>query len=327
MIVKGLSTIVCSLARRDIPPTHSPAAPGMIGPAGTGESQGGVTVTEPLPSPSRRRETGTSSARALLLTVLGEFVHPRHSSVWTATLLDALGAVGVEEKSARQALARAAGEELLTSSRHGRRVLWELTPDGATLLEEGTRRIYGFMRERHPWDGRWLVLSVPIPETQRQLRHRLRTRLTWLGLGSPTSGLWVTPDDTKAAAVHAVVRDLGLEAQAFAWVGPASGIGDESRLLADAWDLADVEDRYLEFLETFELRAPGSPEDSFVAQVEMVQQWRRFPFLDPDLPAELLDHDWPGPRAAAAFHDRHAHWHAAAQAHWDRLDAAAGPKP
>ena len=185
-------------------------------------------------------------------------MHPRHSSVWTATLLDALGAVGVEEKSARQALTRAAGEELLTSSRHGRRVLWELTPDGATLLEEGTRRIYGFMRERHPWDGRWLVLSVPIPETQRQLRHRLRTRLTWLGLGSPTSGLWVTPDATLAAAVHAVVRDLGLEAQAFAWVGPASGIGDESRLLADAWDLADVEDRYLEFLETFEAAAPDS---------------------------------------------------------------------
>ena len=56
----------------------------------------------------------------------------------------------------------------------------------------------------------------------------------------------------------------------------------------------------------------------------MVQEWRRFPFLDPDLPGELLDHDWPGPRAAAAFHDRHAAWHAAAQAEWDRMDRAAG---
>jgi len=276
---------------------------------------------------SRRREVGFASARSLLLTVLGEFVHRRAEPVWTATLLEALGALGVEEKSARQALTRTASEDLLTSTRHGRRVLWELTPNGARLLEEGTRRIYGFMRERHPWDGRWLVLSVPIPETQRQLRHRLRTRLTWLGLGSPTSGLWVTPDATKAQDVHAVVRDLGLERQAFAWVGPASGIGDESRLLADAWDLADVEDRYLGFLAEFEAREAATPADAFVAQVEMVQEWRRFPFLDPDLPAELLDHDWPGPRAAAAFHDRHAHWHAAAQAHWDRLDAAAGPKP
>jgi phenylacetic acid degradation operon negative regulatory protein len=283
-------------------------------------------VTEPAPSTSRRREVGSASARSLLLTVLGEFVHPRHESVWTATLLEALAMLGVEEKSARQALTRTASEGLLTSSRHGRRVLWELTPQGAELLEEGTRRIYGFMRERHPWDGRWLVLSVPIPETQRQLRHRLRTRLTWLGLGSPTPGVWVSPDAGKDHDVHAVVRDLGLEEQAFAWVGPATGIGDESRLLADAWDLADVEDRYLAFLEAFESRAAASPAEAFVAQVEMVQEWRRFPFLDPDLPTELLDHDWPGPRAADLFHDRHGHWHRVAQAEWDRMDAAAGPR-
>jgi phenylacetic acid degradation operon negative regulatory protein len=269
---------------------------------------------------------GSASARSLLLTVLGEFVHPRHSSVWTATLLQALGALGVEEKSARQALTRTASEGLLTSTRHGRRVLWELTPTGAELLEEGTRRIYGFMREHHPWDGRWLVLSVPIPETQRQLRHRLRTRLTWLGLGSPTSGLWVSPDATKDHEVHGVVRDLGLEAQAFAWIGPASGVGDESRLLTDAWDHAEVEDRYLRFLSVFEFRRADTPAEAFVAQVEMVQEWRRFPFLDPDLPGELLDHDWPGPRAAAAFHDRHARWHRQAQAEWDRMDGTAGPR-
>ena len=283
------------------------------------------TASTPPPGSSRRREVGGASARSLLLTVLGEFVHPRHASVWTATLIEALGALGVEEKSARQVLTRTSAEGHLTSTRHGRRVLWELTPSGAALLEEGTRRIYGFMREVHPWDGRWLVLSVPIPETQRQLRHRLRTRLTWLGLGSPTSGLWVTPDATLDRAVHEVIRDLGLESQAFAWTGSASGLGDEQRLLADAWDLADVEDRYLSFLGDFEDREPGSPTEAFVAQVGLVQEWRRFPFLDPDLPTELLDHDWPGPRAAAAFHDRHAAWHTAAQAEWDRMDAAARP--
>ncbi len=278
-------------------------------------------------STSRRRETGSASARSLLLTVLGEFVHPRHASVWTATLLDALAAVGVEEKSARQALTRTASEGLLTSTRHGRRVLWELTPEGATLLAEGTRRIYGFMRERHPWDGRWLVLSVPIPETQRQLRHRLRTRLTWLGLGSPTPRLWGTPDAGQVTAVDTAVRELGLAGRAFAWTGEATGIGDESRLLADSWDLADVEDRYLAFLTEYAARTPTSAAAAFVAQVEMVQEWRRFPFLDPDLPGELLDHDWPGPRAAAAFHERHDAWHAPAQAEWDRMDEAAGARP
>jgi len=276
---------------------------------------------------SRRRQLGSASARSTLLTVLGEFVHPRGESVWTATLIDALAALGIEEKAARQALTRTASEGLLESSRHGRRVLWDLTPDGRSLLEEGTRRIYGFMRERRPWDGRWLVLTVAIPETQRQLRHRLRTRLTWLGLGSPSSGLWISPDASKNQDVHTVIRELGLEEQAFAWVGPASGIGDENRLLAEAWNLDDVEDRYLGFLEEFEGRRADTTDEAFVAQVEMVQEWRRFPFLDPDLPSELLDHDWPGPRAAAAFHDRHARWHRNAQAAWDRFDTAGGEKP
>ena len=273
----------------------------------------------PVGVTSRRREVGSASARSLLLTVLGEFVHPRRESVWTATLIEAMGALGVEEKAARQALTRTANEGLLSSTRHGRRVLWELTPAGAELLEEGTQRIYGFMRERHPWDGRWLVLSVPIPETQRQLRHRLRTRLTWLGLGSPTSGLWVSPDADKAADVRAVIVELGLGEQAFAWTGPATGLGDQQRLLSDAWDLAEVERRYQIFLSDFECREAPGPTEAFVAQVEMVQEWRRFPFLDPDLPGELLDHDWPGPRAATTFHDRHARWHGPAQAEWDRL--------
>lgn len=284
-------------------------------------------MTETPTVVSRRREVGSASARSLLLTVLGEFVHPRHSTVWTATLVQSLQLLGVEEKSARQALTRTANEGLLISTRHGRRVQWELTTAGADLLEEGTRRIYGFMRERRPWDGRWLILTVPIPESQRQLRHRLRTRLTWLGLGSPTSGLWVSPDATKDRLVHEVIRDLGLESQAFAWTGSATGLGDEQRLLTDAWDLASVEDRYLRFIADFESRDADSPSDAFIAQVGVVQEWRRFPFLDPDLPRELLDHDWPGPRAAAAFHDRHGRWHRTAQAEWDRMAMESDPAP
>ena len=96
------------------------------------------------------RVTQLGSARSLLLTVLGEFVHPNGSPVWTATLVDALQVLGVEEKAARQALTRTAAEGMLSSERHGRRVLWSLTPQGHALLEEGTRRIYGFMRERRP---------------------------------------------------------------------------------------------------------------------------------------------------------------------------------
>ena len=281
-------------------------------------SRDGHAVTGP------RRISSSKSARSLLITVLGEFVYPHSETVWTATLLEALGRLGVEEKAARQATSRAAHEGLLTSSRHGRRVQWRLSPAGAELLEAGTDRIFGFMRNNRPWDGRWLVLSIAIPETKRQLRHKLRTQLTWLGLGTPVSGLWVTPDADKEPAVRAVIESLGLQGQAFAWVGPTSSIGSSSRLLGESWDLGDVEMRYLQFIEHFDGRLVETPRDAFIAQVDLVHDWRRFPFLDPDLPTELLDVDWPGARAGATFRDKHARWHRLAQSEWKTMMLAGG---
>ncbi|MDP4502274.1 PaaX family transcriptional regulator [Nonomuraea turcica] len=274
---------------------------------------------------AERRPTG-ASARSLLLTVLGEFVLPRSGEVWTGTLVTALGALGVEEKSARQALSRTAAEGLLTSVRHGRKVRWNLTEAGDRLLREGTERIYGFMRGPHGWDGRWLVLTAGVPEAQRQLRHRLRTKLTWLGLGSPSPTLWIVPDASKEAAVREVIRELDLADRAYAWTGPSAGIGDTATLINAAWDLDDVEKRYLAFIERFEGLPVESDRDAFVNQVLLIQEWRRFPFLDPDLPAELLEHDWPGPRAAAVFHDLHNRWHRRAQAEWDRMDEGAAAR-
>ena len=76
--------------------------------------------------------------------MLGEFVLPCDEPVWTQVLLDVLGGLGVESKSARQALARTAAEGLLESDRAGRRVRWSLTAAGRRLLTDGAARIYGF---------------------------------------------------------------------------------------------------------------------------------------------------------------------------------------
>ena len=57
-----------------------------------------ATPKEPVPASAGeandfQRESGYPSARSLLLTVLGEFVHPRRGEVWTGTLVEALGAL------------------------------------------------------------------------------------------------------------------------------------------------------------------------------------------------------------------------------------------
>src|SRR5205823_10662695 len=120
---------------------------------------------------SRRRELGDTSARSILMTVLGEFVLPRQQPAWTSTLVAALALFEVEEKSARQALARSASEGWIASQRVGRRVRWALTQPGRRLLTEGAERIYGFGRSEHAWGGQWLVVLVSVPEAKRELRH------------------------------------------------------------------------------------------------------------------------------------------------------------
>lgn len=274
---------------------------------------------EMLVAGSRRREVASDSARGLLLTILGEFVHPRGVPVWTGTLVEGLGTLGIEEKTARQAIARSAADGVLSSERDGRRVRWHITPPGTRLLAEGTRRIYGFLNDNQPWDGRWLVLSVAIPETQRQLRQKLRTRLTWLGMGSPSPGIWILPHVSREAEVAEVINDLGLNQRAFAWAGSLASIGTPDALIADAWSLGEVEQLYDEFIATFEAADGSTPRAAFESQVRLVQAWRRFPFLDPALPRELLAEGWPGPAAAALFHRRHAQWHGKAQSYWEQL--------
>jgi phenylacetic acid degradation operon negative regulatory protein len=62
---------------------------------------------------------------------------------------------------------------------------------------------------------------------------------------------------------------------------------------------------------------PTTSAETFVAQVALVHEWRRFPFLDPDLPASLLPSGWPAVRAVATFDESHQRWHDTAQAQWD----------
>jgi phenylacetic acid degradation operon negative regulatory protein len=277
------------------------------------------------PALSRRRELGATSARSLLLTVLGEFVLPHEEPVWTQVLIDVLGRLGVEHKSARQALARTAAEGLLGSDRAGRRVRWSLTGQGRDLLSDGAARIYGFSAPAPSWAGDWLVLLVSVPEVRRQLRHRLRTRLAWAGLGSPAPGVWLSPDPDKQDEVASVLADLGLTAVSSSFVGPFGRIGSERDLVAEAWDLAEVEEAYEHFLETFADPRPGPDAEILTSQIHLVHAWRRFPFLDPKLPAELLPDRWAGARAAAVFERLHSCWAEQSQQAWTDLLTAAGP--
>ena len=272
------------------------------------------------PTLSRRDRVGGASARSWLLTVLGEFVRPDGGPVWTSTIVSVLGGLGLEEKAARQALARTAAAGLIRAERVGRRARWRLEDTGRHLLSDGAERIYSFAGQASTWDGRWLVITVVVPESQRDLRHQLRTRMTWAGFGNLGANLWASPNANREAEAKQLLDELGLRPRPRCdFAGQFGGIGSEKSLVDQAWDLSEIAGHYRRFLTSFANRRPRAGTATLLAQIELVHEWRRFPFLDPELPAELLPPNWIGARAAAVFRRRHTEWHHDAQASWRRL--------
>lgn len=250
----------------------------------------------------------TPTARSLLLTLLGEFVLPGGGSAWTSTLVDALATVGVEEKAARQAVARSADRGLLQAEQIGRRTRWHLTDHATRLLTEGTERIYSFHHRSRVWDECWVVVVVRVPESNRQARHRLRTRLGWAGFAPMAPGVWLSPWREREAEAREVLENLGLEKTATSFVGAHGAIGDTAAIVAEAWDLDGIEAEYRRFLDRHTAVAPTDPRDAFAALTLLIHEWRRLPFVDPDLPAELLPAQWIGDRAGHQFHELHDRW-------------------
>lgn len=268
----------------------------------------------PAPDLLRRRSLGGPAARSLLLTVLGEFVLDHAEPVWNAALVRALAALGIREVTARQAVTRSAAEGWLERDRVGRQARWRLSPATRELLVRGRHRIYSFEGIATGWDGRWLVVVVRVPEGRRDHRHQVRSRLAWAGFGSLGQGLWISPRVEREREALEALRDLDPTAQATSFVASHGGIGSEQDLVVAAWGgLDQLDAHYRAFADAFGGLEPAGPEATFVAQARMVHQWRKFPFLDPGLPAPLLPEGWGGVGAREVFRMQHEHWAEAAR--------------
>ena len=264
--------------------------------------------------------TATSSARSFLLTLLGEFVYPSSEHIWTATLIRAFAAVGIAEKAARQALARAAAAGWIEGGKEGREAWWRLTAAGTRLISEGSQRVRALRHAAREWPGSWLVLHITLPESRRADRLRLYRSLQWLGFGSPTPGLWLCPHEQRAEAVQAEVGRLGLDDGTLAFAARSLAFGvDQRHLVERAWDLEALAAHYRELEERFGTLRPRSDEAVFVAHVLLVNAIQRLPRVDPGLPETLLPRSWEGARVTRRLDELRSRWRDAAHAHWKRL--------
>lgn len=264
----------------------------------------------------RLASVGSPAARSALLTVLGEYVAPRSLTVYREAYVAALETLGFGATAARQALSRSIAAGWLVSQRLGRRSLMKISDETTHVLSSGYPRIYRF-GEDWRWTGKWLVVIVRVPESKREVRDRLRTQMAWAGFGSLGGGVWVSPHLDRDEEVSSL--DDGQSVALLSLIAEGARIGSADDIVNRAWDLNLVGDHYHSFLSDFAKLQPTEPADVFAALTAMVHAWRKFPFIDPDLPQELLPPGWPRTEARELFSDRHARWTAAATEYFDGL--------
>jgi phenylacetic acid degradation operon negative regulatory protein len=272
-------------------------------------------ATADRPAAAERPRVSAGSARSLLVTVLGELVMPNGEPVWTASLLYVLTGLGIEEHTARQAIARGATAGWMVAERRGREAQWVLTEGGRRLIESGRQRVNSTSKAG-PWDGNWLIVLVSIPENRRAVRKKLYGALSWEGFGNPTPGLWLSPHVDRQAGVEQIIEDLGLRESTLAFVGSSLPVGlREEEIVTQAWDLEGVRAQYEQLIIRYSGLRPHQGDPLLFAHIQLVNEWQRLPFLDPQLPEALLP-DWIGRRAARVFNQLRKEWYEDAQAQW-----------
>jgi phenylacetic acid degradation operon negative regulatory protein len=242
-----------------------------------------------------------------------------------ASLVSLLTELGVDEPAVRSSISRLKRRGILRASRRSGAAGYALSDGALAILAEGDRRI--FRRERARLDDGWLLAVFSVPETERQHRHVLRSQLARLGFGTAAPGVWIAPAHLHDATAD-MLRRLGLDNYADLFRADHVAFGDLAGKVRRWWDLDQLERSYGQFIDAHGplLRRwrslPGGQREAFADYVRVLTDWRRLPYLDPGLPAELLPGNWIGARAAELFFTLQAQLEEAARAHVSQVTSA-----
>ncbi|MEU5520850.1 PaaX family transcriptional regulator C-terminal domain-containing protein [Streptomyces sp. NPDC047860] len=248
--------------------------------------------------------------RSLIVTLYGAYGRFAPGPVPVAELIRLLAAVGVDAPSVRSSVSRLKRRGLLVPARTARGAAgYELSADARQLLDDGDRRIYA---TAPPRDEGWVLAVFSVPESERQKRHVLRSRLSGLGFGTAAPGVWIAPARLYGETRHTLER-LRLDGYVDLFRGEHLGFAPTADAVARWWDLADIAkqheaflDRHAPVLRSWEERTGTPPEEeAYRDYLLALDSWRHLPYADPGLPAALLPPDWPGTRSAAVFQALH----------------------
>jgi phenylacetic acid degradation operon negative regulatory protein len=272
-----------------------------------------VTAVAETNEPGGEVTAWSARLRHLIVTIYGLYARSDGGWLSIACLIRLLADLGVDEPAVRSAISRLKRRGILLARRQDGSAGYQLSAEAVAILREGDARI--FRRHRATLADGWLLAVFSVPESERQRRHVLRSELAGLGFGMVAPGVWIVPAHPEDATAEILSR-LGLDSYADLFHADHLAFGDPALKVRRWWDLEELERRYQAFIQAHEpaLRrweagsvgsggSVGSAEgrEAFADYVRVLTDWRRLPYADPGLPAELLPPDWIGLRAASVF--------------------------
>ena len=249
---------------------------------------------------------------SFIFTLYGDLVHRAgqdgDGSLAATALIALMACFGVSAAAVRQAVSRLSRQGWLAVRRERNRAFYSVTARGRRRIDELSPRIYGPVID---WDGRWRVLVFP-SGAPREVRDRLRAELRVLGWAPLSATAWVTPGDSLDAA-RAAFEGTGMPGAGDFFEGTYQGPLSDRQLVERCWNLDAIAGAYRAFIDRYRPRLVREREDlalddeqAFVERLWLVHDYRRFAYLDPGLPSELVPAHWPGTTAAALFREYYA---------------------
>ncbi|WP_173064499.1 PaaX family transcriptional regulator [Phytohabitans houttuyneae] len=263
--------------------------------------------------------------QTLLLTFLGRAVLGHDIAVFSGTYLTVMDRLGVSEQATRSTLSRMVSRQLLTRHRRGRKMYFGLTAQAEAVLTEGAQRLWKVGAVNRDADEHWTLLGFSLPESRRDERHLLRSRLRWAGFGPLRSGLWIAPGTVDVTELlPEQVRE-----HVHVFHARAAEPAAIDQMMRDAYDLPAIAARYQRFLDHWGARRPHpAAGDDLTRQLWLVSEWLLILRDDPRIPVRHLPRDWPAEAAEALFHRCHERLSGPAQQILDEiLDAVEIQEP
>lgn len=250
------------------------------------------------------------NTRSMIFTIYGDYIRHYGNEIWIGSLIRLLEEFGHNDQSVRAAISRMGKQGWVTSSKKGNKSYYSLSKIGVARIEEAAKRIYKLGPEK--WDGRWRILTYTIPEEKRNLRDELRQELVWSGFGMLLNSCWISPNNLEDE-LRLLIGKYEIEPYVHFFVSEYKGPSENEALVRQCWDIDNINAKYEEFISVYSKKYVvdknkinnGEMTDAacFVERAKLVHEYRKFLFIDPGLPEELLPAKWLGGHAASLFSD------------------------